>query len=496
MWVSPQSFNAEWMEEFLELMHREPAWLTGVVFGPQVRMSFSQLRARIPARYPLRDYPDITHSRHCQYPVPDWDLAFAMTEGREPINPRPLAMAAIYRQLFTNSAGFITYSEGCNDDVNKAVWSGLGWDSRAEVHEILRDYARYFIGAAHADRFAEGLVLLEKNWQGPLRQNENVERTLRHFQALEHEASPMEKRNWRFQQALYRAYYDAYLRRRLLFESELEGQARVALREAARMGSLAAMSHAEQVLQRAVTQPVAGELRARVFELAEALFQSIHMQLSVPKYQAIALERGANLDSIDVPLNNSAWMQTQFAAIRSLKTEDERLARLRDILDWKDPGLGGFYDDLGDPQQQPHLVRGAGVAVDPAFLESSLASFIRDPRPAWPVSWWHWAETLYDQPLQLRYTGLEAGKRYKVRVVYGREGREIRIRLVANGTTEIHPPLLRPFERLEYALPLETTRSGQLTLSWTTEPVPGGNGRGCAVAEVWLMRETDPEEKN
>ena len=151
------------MQEFSALMWREPAWLTGVVYGPQVRISLPQLRAGIPARYPIRDYPDITHSRHCQYPVPDWDVAFAMTEGREPINPRPQAITTIYRLLHTNTAGFITYSEGCNDDVNKMIWSALGWDRDADVGEILRDYARYFVGAAHADSFAEGLLMLEKN---------------------------------------------------------------------------------------------------------------------------------------------------------------------------------------------------------------------------------------------------------------------------------------------------------------------------------------------
>src|SRR5262245_15290366 len=168
-------------------------------------MSLPQLRAAIPARYPIRDYPDITHSRHCQYPVPDWDVAFAMTEGREPINPRPQAMASIFRLTHTNTIGFITYSEGCNDDVNKAVWSALGWERGADVLEILREYSRYFIGTVHADRFAEGLLMLEENWQGPLRRNERVEQTLRHFQALERTALPQQKLNWRFQQALYRA---------------------------------------------------------------------------------------------------------------------------------------------------------------------------------------------------------------------------------------------------------------------------------------------------
>jgi hypothetical protein len=493
MWVSPQSFNAAWMQEFFELMRREPAWLTGVVYGPQVRLSLPQLRAGIPARYPIRDYPDITHSRHCQYPVPDWDVAFAMTEGREPINPRPEAMAAIYRRLHTNTADFITYSEGCNDDVNKMIWSALGWNRDADVTEILRDYGRYFIGAAHADRFAEGVLMLEKNWKGPLRRNEQVEQTLRHFQTLEREATPQERLNWRFQQALYRAYYDAYLRRRLIYEGELEAQALAKLRDAASTGSLAAMSNAAKILDRASTEPVAGELRARVFELAEALFEGIRMQLSVPKYQAIALERGANLDAIDVPLNSREWLKKQFAAIAAFNNEAERLTHIKEIVDWKNPGPGGFYDDLGNPEQQPHLVRGVGVEGDPAFFESSLVSFIRNPHPEWPISWWHWAETLYDRPLQLRYTGLDLTARYKVRVVYGREGRAAKIHLTANQMTEIHPFLSKPFERLEFALPPACTSSGSLTLNWTQEPGAGGNGRGCEVAEVWLIKQSDQE---
>src|SRR5262249_15860215 len=83
----PQSFPKEWMDEFVALMKTQPAWLTGVVHGPQLRLSLAELRAAIPERYPIRNYPDITHSRSCQFPVPDWDTAFAMTEGREVINP-------------------------------------------------------------------------------------------------------------------------------------------------------------------------------------------------------------------------------------------------------------------------------------------------------------------------------------------------------------------------------------------------------------------------
>ena len=69
MWVSPQSFNQEWLDEFLGILnHDQPAWLSGIVFGPQVRIGLPQLRAAVPERYPIRHYPDITHSRQSQYP--------------------------------------------------------------------------------------------------------------------------------------------------------------------------------------------------------------------------------------------------------------------------------------------------------------------------------------------------------------------------------------------------------------------------------------------
>ena len=79
-----------WMNQFYDLMAKEPAWLAGLVFGPQVRDPLPTLRAKIDKRYQIRRYPDITHSLRAQYPVPDWDIAHAQTSNREPINPRPL----------------------------------------------------------------------------------------------------------------------------------------------------------------------------------------------------------------------------------------------------------------------------------------------------------------------------------------------------------------------------------------------------------------------
>jgi hypothetical protein len=490
MWVSPQSFNREWMDEFLSIVKREPAWLAGIVYGPQVRIPLPELRAAIPKKYPIRHYPDITHSRHCQYPVSDWDLAFSLTEGREVINPRPVGMARIYRLLQPYTCGFITYSEGCNDDVNKVIWSALGWDREADVGEVLREYARYFISPAWTDAFAQGLLALEKNWEAPALENKGIYATLQQFQSLERAETPQNKLNWRFQQALYRAYYDAYLRSRLIDETALEERALAHLREAPQTGSRLAMSRAEIVLQRASTDRAAADWRARVFELAEALYQSIRMQLSVVRYQAISVGRGANLDEIDVPLNNRLWLEQRFEQIRELKTEPERLAEIAGIVNWNNPGPGGFYDDLGDPGRRSHLELGPGFETDPAFFQSILTgfgdrSFAGSPLP---ISWWRFGETLYDTPLRMRYKDLNRQASYRLRVVYGRSGAGGKLRLLADDQIEIHPYLQEKAKVLEFDIPQEVTADGELLLTWFPEPGRGGNGRNLQIAEVWLTR--------
>ncbi|HMX30322.1 MAG TPA: hypothetical protein PKC13_32370, partial [Blastocatellia bacterium] len=510
MWVAPQGFSAEWLDEFLGIVKTEPAWLAGIVYGPQMRWPLPKLRAAIPAKYPIRQYPDITHSLHSQYPVPDWDSALALTEGREVINPRPAQMAHIFRVTQPDTIGFISYSEGCNDDVNKIVWNGLGWNPDADVTELLRDYSRYFISPALADSFAQGLFALERNWEGAVAGNGGINSTLLQFQAMEQSATPQDLLNWRFQQALYRAYYDAYVRSRAIYETALEEQALSKLREARSMGAPAAMAQAEAILDRAVAERISPDLRARVFELAEALYQSIRMQLHVERYKAIAIRRGANLNTIDFPLNNRLWLKKRFNEIRQPVTaaspEEERLKQIDAIVNWTNPGPGGFYDDLGNPARQPHLVREPGFAKDPAFLESSILTIVNPTEsagaknvfgdftpagigllPEGPRSWWDLAESFYDTPLKMRYTGLDRTAQYTVRVVYlGDRSRDMK--LMADGKFEIHPLIKKESRPLEFDIPLAATADGELNLTWTQAPGSRGAGRGTQVAEVWLIK--------
>jgi len=502
MWVSLQGFTQQWWDDFMTIVREEqPAWLTGVIFAPQTRLDPTKLRALLPAKYQLRHCPDITHNRQCQFPVADWDTAFALAEARECVNPRPRAYANIFRLFQPPTIGFIAYSEGCNDDVNKAVWSGLGWDPDRDVTEILHDYGRYFIGDPFADDFAQGVLALEENWDGPALANGSIESTWQKFQAMERKGGPKLRTNWRFQMAMFRAACDAYVQQRLAYEQDLEHAAMSLLQQAPEKGSLAVLDAAQATLDRARTNRVATDLREQISVFGEALFQSIRMQLSVSRHRAIAPDRGATLDTIDLPLNNRLWLTGRFRAIRSLPDEAARLAAIHDIAHWTDPGPGGFYDDLGDQTRQPHLVRNPDPASDPSNLESAFVGFA-DPKGrlteadnldgALRYSWLNHAETLRATPLRLRYEHLDPNASYRVRVVYGGDSLYKHIRLVANDAVEIHPlmPKPQPIKPVEFAIPRAATAKGELTLSWNGDGALGGNGRGCQVSEVWLIKES------
>ena len=143
------------------------------------------------------------------------------------------------------------------------------------------------------------------------------------------------------------------------------------------------MDRATAVLESAVTDRTAPDLRDRIIELCEMLFHSIGLQSSVKKYYASGEERGAVLDFIDYPLNNRWWLEDQFKLIRAMKSEEEQHRKLREIAVWEHPGPGSFYDDIGNIAKSPHVT----AAPEPTFLvvgsgHEPRASFLANHRVA------------------------------------------------------------------------------------------------------------------
>ncbi|KPL10535.1 hypothetical protein AMJ85_05555 [candidate division BRC1 bacterium SM23_51] len=482
IWISLQGFNRGRVNFFYGwLAEHEPDWLGGIVAGPS-SPPIPATRKRLPKRYGLRHYPDITHTVRCQYPVAWWDPAFAFTLGREPVNPQPLYYAAVHNFFAPYTDGFLTYSDGVNDDVNKTVWSALGWDPAADVRDVLVEYCRLFFGAEVAEQAADGILALERNWEGPLATNGGVDATLALWQALDAKV-PHLRENWRWQLCLLRAYYDAYTRHRLIYETELEQQANDALAEAATLGADAAMDKALAILKRADTERCRPQWRARVVDLCDELFHSIGLQTSVEKYHASGAERGAVLDYLDFPLNNRWWLEDEIAKARATTTEKEKLARLDMVRTWENPGPGSFYDDIGNVAKSPHVIRGEGINTDP--------NMERNPNP--DFMWWDsgkrrvrqsWVSKM-DWPLGLRYDGLAPEATYVVRTTgYGQC-------LLRVDRVQVKPTVDGKDigETKEFPVPKELYEDGSIVLTFDAPFEPHLNWRvQSRLSEVWLIK--------
>lgn len=471
IWISLQGFSQEQVDYFYEyLKEHKPDWLRGVVSGPS-SPSISETRYRLPAQYKHRHYPDITHNVRCDYPALDFDQAFALTIGREGINPQPVYYAKIHGDYAPFTDGFISYSDGCHDDVNKIIWSQRGWDPRKSVRDILIEYNRFFFNPDVEIKATEGILGLEKNWSGSLRDNGSVEPTLAFWQNLEKTQTKLSG-NWRWQLLVLRAYYDAYVRRRLINEQQHELEANEVLKKAESVGIDEAMQTALTIFNKSDRKPIAQDIRKTIDDYCEKLFQSCGLQTSVEKYQASNSQRGCILDFVDYPLNNRWWLEDQFKLIGEMESDAAKLERIRTIYSWEDPGEGSYYDNISNIAQSPHVTTTVYDAVDFGWWDSGYSR-------------WRLSSQVYQNDPILEYEDLDPNARYIVRVAgYG----EALIRIDGHRLE----PVVYNKERdgfKEFVVPKQIVGDGQIRITFDKPEESHLRWRFySSVSDVWLIK--------
>lgn len=471
VWISLQGFNEEQTDYFFDYLAKySPDWLTGVVSGPG-SPDIAATRFRLPVKYRHRHYPDLTHTIRCQYPVEKWDQAFALTEGREVCNPQPYYYARIHNRFAPFTDGFLSYSDGVHDDVNKMVWSQMAWNPQMDVREVLVEYSRFFFGPAVSEGGADGILALERNWVGPLDENGGVETTFSFWVNLE-SGHPELKANWRWQQLIMRSYYDTYTRRRKIYEQNLEKEANNILTQAATTGSETAMTNALQTVNKADIQKISPGLRQKIVDYCEALYKSIGLQTSVKKYNASGEERGAVLDFLDYPLNNRWWLADEFEKIRKMKTEEEKLRRLKILADWENPGPGSYYDNISNISKSPHVRTVTDDATDYAWWDNGMSRK-------------RLSTQLFQNFPKLEYSDLDPAGRYLIRIAgYGEallrvDGERIDPILYNKGLEEFK----------EFLIPQKYVSDGKLDISFDQPEESHLNWRQQSrISDIWLIK--------
>ena len=522
LWVSNQTFTIEENNYFFDYLASPKAdWLHGVVYGPWTKMGWEEIRQRTPERYPIRRYPDITHTVRCQYPVENWDPIFANTLGREPIMPMPFEQYTIYQRYRTISDGFGTYSDGVHDDFNKILWTMLGWDRDVTKQKIMEEYAKVFFRSKKPIGYNvySLLTVWGHNWKNYPRSHGNIN-TSRTLWEVIAQNDPDFETNWRTQMYLFRARFDQYVAREAKAQAQYQQEAHTALDHAKSIGVAQSIETARKALAQADTDtPVDAKLRASLQELGLLMHKSIGYQLSVEApYFARNPERGALLDWLDQPLNDRPWLEQQFKRILAMDSEADQLAAIVEILNWTDPGPGGFYDNLGTKEGNTHVVYQDTWKNDPSGSHSPRVAFpyykadqatIAKAEAAFEgnntitseekakgrqafyarqelrMSWQSQIATHYGTPLKMRYEKLDPNATYRLKVTYAGRYRPT-MTLTVDDTFGIHGALAqpKPIWPVVYDIPQIATQDGTLDLEWNLV-----DGRGCMVAEVWLMKQ-------
>ena len=519
VWLAPQVFAPRpgWHEEFYQELSKQPDWLYGMCFAPWMYETLPEFIGRLPEKYRsrIRHYPDITHNSSSQFEVPDWDIPFALLNGRESYNARPRAMKQIHNLHAPHTIGSITYSEGIHDDVNKMVWGDQDFYQSRPVEETLRDYVRLFIDPSLVEELVPLLLSFEDSWVGYACDNKTIDRVYEAFERLENRVPDRVRHNYRFKMAYLRALTDYQAKYRSIYDGALEMKAYEALREAEKIGADRAVQEAWDILNRSFDEPVNEDIIHCMQRLADELYQTpgCRIQLTTTHHQGQSWIRGSFMDMISLPLNDYQFLTEHFRRILRMPVEKGKLAQIRWLLTRHDPGSGGQYVCLGDLDDfNRHVVSQYNWAEDPGFLRSPQVN--TDPyglmnvfhinrrwNGEFPISmkWIRRARVIYGTPLVVRFDGLEQDASYILRVAYPdtlvyRDIDTLQVKLVANGRL-IHEYIslcgeVNDNPVFEYEMPRDTTQTGKLTLIWQK----WGTLERVSVSEVWIVKKEEQQQ--
>ncbi len=475
----------DWGYTFIEELEKLPEEIDGIIMGPNHAFPLHELRRRLPNKYPLRFYPDITHNVRCEYPVhyllDDWHFALGSCLGRESVNPRPVEFRTLHRQTRKYVTGGVSYSEGVHDDINKCLWGDMDFFGETDLRTSLIDYSRFFFYGAPAETIADGIFMLEQNWQGDPAENPTIDLSFNLFNSLSNDY-PFLNDNWRFNLCLFRAICDYLVRTRRLFELSLLEDSRYFLKERN-------LTKAKAVLETELPNSYK-EQRGRLDTIAAALFEQIGIQLDCENYHAQSYERGATLETIDLPITDRLWYLNRLAYAETLP-ENEKYDFIDRLLNRDKVEDDETYFSLA-----LHGFDALGLRQEGEFYINFLGDRPKSNDGTVPMS----MLKLYDHhSLKANIGGFTKDTDYILKIVYNSKSKVEALKhhkIVANNTVIYEGApyggerdenfdkemLSEGFESASYVLPKEVLSSGVLELEMT-EPIAG-----FQLCEFWITK--------
>ncbi len=453
-----------------------PRWFEYEGFGSMGNF-LKHMHHELPRETNIALYTDITHWMQSQFAVQRPDVVLAAIYGRRSWNARPRKFHRVAREILHYAVGDMHYSEGMHDDFNKWFWYRMLWDPHLTAEEITAEYCRYWFGPEAAEDASEAIYLMEETLSRPVIGNDNIPRAVDLLRKVgERIPENLLKDDHRWRVMTQKALMDLYIKMKVERGEGVKRRASAELEMA--VGGDSPAEHLEtalEILRSPLVTDEMGSIKDEAMKLGEESNRVIGYRVPTPFI----------VDDYDV--TEVEWWRRTIEDALGTGSESRMRNASRMILDYDDPGPGGYYDNLGWPHESDHITHG-----------ETLWGFMPFPGPAL-LSHYSLAFSWGDERtgVTLRYRDLEPDTSYMVRISVGVHvmGTEIPIRpgdlreaLAANGRV-IDDGFEVPVGEIgmrEFRIPRELTGKGDLKISLLPRveglPVTGA-------CEVWLMRE-------
>ena len=486
-------------------------------FGPY-GLYPKEILHQIPSRHKLVYYNEITHWKYAQhayiqmYPradrngdlPPHWsheiyerrpDQFLTMVYNRLTFFAWPNYYHRVFNDLMRYGNGDITHSSGHHDHFNQWMWQRLLWSPRLSVEQVVNEYSKNWFGGEASKIMAEAIIQLENNLEElegiPLDQKDGIDK---YYNLVKKAGEVMSNEimtgNWLWRMYMQKASLDKYTKLSVIQQKELQNE-----------------------IENKVDDLLVNDSDIKIHDILK-LFDNITESAEMVKLREEAAKLGKESNNIFGVRNDGYFnLEHDFIGLGWLKRQlqraeianfDDSIKLLRMIVDYENPGPGGFYDNLGTSNNAPNVISGYPYDHGQPYVSNMLSEGNRPSQRSM-----HFTQN-EKEGVSLHYTDLDPNESYTIRFTLVRPWYQERYAERMNQKSEtiyaddiiLANDLELPLQMSDFFtfdIPPSVTKDGEVTIRFKkSDDVATGNrvyieqwrnsgGWGTIVSEVWLM---------
>jgi len=487
-------------------------------FGPY-GLYPKEILHQLPPEQVLVYYNEITHWKYAQhayiqmYPradrngdlPPHWnhniyerrpDQFLTMVYNRLTFFAWPKYYHRVFNDLMRYGVGDITHSSGHHDHFNQWMWQRLLWSPRMTVEQVVDEYCHTWFGKDAAPLMAKAIFQLEDNLEEktctPLDKKEGVNS----YYNLVKDAgtimpSALMEQNWLWRMYMQKASLDKFIKLSVIQQKSLQKKIENSVSEILYERSAIEINQLLKQFDDLVETQEMNSLREEARQLGE----------KSNKLFGVRNDGNYNLEHDYIGLG---WLKRQLERAQNADPIKYK-ELLQMIVDYENPGLGGFYDNLGTYNNAPNVVFGYPYDHGQPYVSEMLSEGNRPSQRSM-----HFTQDESDG-VTLSYKGLDTEAKYKVRFTLVRPWYQARYANRMNQKSEkIYADDIPLSEDIElplqmsdffvFDIPSIVTKDGELTIRFeradnvargdrvNIEQWRNSGGWGTLVSEVWLIK--------